>query len=1194
MASKRIFINFGRLLAATIVVTGLFASEHRGVVQTGGLPVPGATVTATMGDKKVVTTTDDNGVYVFPDLADGVWTIRVEMLGFAPVTREVGVMAEAPPSPPLELKMLSADAMKTAVAAALAPSSAAPAPAAPAPSTPAPSTPAPAAAVTAPAAPAPTVAPATSASETPAKSSTPTSRGSNTQSANNTQNGGNRPSLRQAIQQQQRGGGFQRADVNTTGDANSLEADSSMNLAASDVAQSAGDAMMVNGSVSSGLDMPQQNDWGMGRGGMEGFGGPGGMGPGGFGMGGPGGGDMAGAGGDGGGRGGRGGPGGGPGGGGPGMMGMRGGGPGGFGGGFPGGGRGMGGPGGRGGRGGRGNPNSFGNGRRNQRPRYNANLAFILDNSALDARNFSLSGADTPKPATSNLRITGSVGGPLKIPHLLSGNHTTFFLNYQSTRARNGTTQSGLVPTAAERNGDFSQVLDRQTQLPVTIPFPGNVIPQSMISSQALGLLSYYPLPNVFGNPLYNYQVSLVGVTNQDNVNARISQTFNAKHQINGGVGYQRADGQTPSIFLYNGANTAYSTNHQSAVSANASYIYHFTTHLINTLGYNFSRNTQTTTPFFANKFNLSQQLGITGNDQDPNFWGPPSLSFGNSGFFSLSDGIKNLNRQQTGALSDNILWTRGKHEFHFGGDFRRIQSNPISEANPRGTFQFNGVAYGNDFADFLLGVPDTSSIAYGNADKYFRNSWLDAYVTDVWRIGTQWSLNIGVRWEYQVPITELYGRLVNLSVDQNYTGYSTVCGAAINGCTPGSSLGFNNALVRTNPHEIQPRIGVAWRPFPKHSTRVNAGYGIYYNTSVYQQIASQMAQQSPLSTTLSDSNLRSPLTLANGFPVQVVKPITTFAIDPNFALGYLHYWQLQVQQSLPASFVSTFTYAGNKGTHQIQQFVPNSAPSGITYPCISAANPCPNNLIYETSGGNSELQMFSAQLQRRFRSGISGNAIYTLAKDIDDASVGGGGRAGGSGGGGSIIAQNWLDLNAERANSSLVRRHSLTMMAQYSSGMGARGGALLKGFKGTLLKDWTLTTNITISSGPFLTPIIVSRTLGGSAITGPLRAEYSGAPVFIDGVLNPLAFTTPLAGQYGNAGRDTITGPMTFGMNASAGRTFRLGERRNVDIRFDARNVLNHVNFGGYNTTVGSTQFGALQSPNAMRAFTATLRFRF
>ena len=85
-----------------------------------------------------------------------------------------------------------------------------------------------------------------------------------------------------------------------------------------------------------------------------------------------------------------------------------------------------------------------------------------------------------------------------------------------------------------------------------------------------------------------------------------------------------------------------------------------------------------------------------------------------------------------------------------------------------------------------------------------------------------------------------------------------------------------------------------------------------------------------------------------------------------------------------------------------------------------------------------------------------------------------------------------------------------------------------------------------------------------------------------------------PDAADYGDVGRDTIVGPTTFGLNGSAGRVFRVGERKNIDLRFDGNNILNHVNFGSYNTTVGSTQFGILQSPNAMRSFSATLRFRF
>src|SRR5882724_5341151 len=114
MAAKPIYIHLGRFIVACIAVTGLLASEHHGIVKSGGLPVPGVTVIATMGDKKVATTTDDNGAYGFPNLEDGVWTLNIEMLGFAKITRDVGIAPEAP-SPRWDLKLLPADAMKAAV-----------------------------------------------------------------------------------------------------------------------------------------------------------------------------------------------------------------------------------------------------------------------------------------------------------------------------------------------------------------------------------------------------------------------------------------------------------------------------------------------------------------------------------------------------------------------------------------------------------------------------------------------------------------------------------------------------------------------------------------------------------------------------------------------------------------------------------------------------------------------------------------------------------------------------------------------------------------------------------------------------------------------------------------------------------------------------------------------------------------------
>src|ERR1017187_6088222 len=125
MAANRFYTSIGRLLlVACVVVMGLMASEHHGNVKSGGLPVPGASVTATQGDKKVLTTTDENGFYAFPELADGVWTISVDMLGFEKVSREIGIAADAP-SPLWDLKMQSLEAMT-------APPPPPPAPAAPA------------------------------------------------------------------------------------------------------------------------------------------------------------------------------------------------------------------------------------------------------------------------------------------------------------------------------------------------------------------------------------------------------------------------------------------------------------------------------------------------------------------------------------------------------------------------------------------------------------------------------------------------------------------------------------------------------------------------------------------------------------------------------------------------------------------------------------------------------------------------------------------------------------------------------------------------------------------------------------------------------------------------------------------------------------------------------------------------------
>jgi hypothetical protein len=169
----------------------------------------------------------------------------------------------------------------------------------------------------------------------------------------------------------------------------------------------------------------------------------------------------------------------------------------------------------------------------------------------------------------------------------------------------------------------------------------------------------------------------------------------------------------------------------------------------------------------------------------------------------------------------------------------------------------------------------------------------------------------------------------------------------------------------------------------------------------------------------------------------------------------------------------------------------------------------------------------------------------------------------------------------------------------QYSTAVGRGGGMLIQGWKGTVLKDWTLTNAISVGSGMPLTPTVggVRSTTTGTGITGSLRADATGLPVNAAASGQPfnyLAFALPANGLWGNAGRDTITGPTQFSLNGSLGRTFRVTERKSIDLRFDATNALNHVTFRSFNTTIGSNTLGLLSGPSNMRSMTATLRFRF
>jgi hypothetical protein len=840
---------------------------------------------------------------------------------------------------------------------------------------------------------------------------------------------------------------------------------------------------------------------------------------------------------------------------------------------------------------------AFGNRRNGSKSLYNGGLSFILDNSALNARPFSITGQDTAKAAYNRITAGFTFGGPIRLPHLIR-NGPNFFIAYEWTRNDTATTQPALVPDTKERVGDFSGKTNSAGQ-PLQIydpgtgqPFPGNIV---AVKPQAQALLKLYPLANYAGGSRYNFQAPLISSTHQDSLQTRLDKSIGRRDTVYGRFAFQSSRGGSSSIFGFTDQTNSF------GLKSGINWSHRFNSHWSTVVGYQFSRLSVDITPFWKNRANVSGQVGITGNNQDAVNWGPPTLNFVN--IVGLSDAQSSFNRSRTDGLTFSATWNHSTHNVTMGGDFRRQSYNDLFQQDPRGTFTFTGKATqgtaagsGSDFADFLLGVPDTSSIAFGNADKYLRQSVYDAYIADDWRITSTFTANIGLRWEYGAPITELKGRLVNLDIAQGFSAATPVLASAPKGPLTGES--FPTSLVRPDKRSWEPRIGISWRPLAGSSMVVRAGYGIYSDTSVYQATTLKLAQQAPLSKSLSVQNSAAcPLTLANGFNQCGSTTSSTFAVDPNFRVGYAQTWQLAVQRDLPLAMQMTATYLGIKGTRGVQQFLPNSYPIGGISPCPS----CPLGFIYRTSNGNSTRESGQLQLRRRLRSGFTATALYVFSKSIDnDAQLGGQGASAATSTADAtafaVTAQNWRDLSAERGLSSFDQRHTLSLQTQYTSGMGSGGGTLMSGWRGRLLKEWTVQTAITASSGLPETPRLIA-TVPGTGVTGTIRGDYTGASISSAPAglfLNPAAFKAPIAGQWGSARRNSITGPGQFNLNTSLSRTFRFKTRYNLDLQVDATNLLNHVVYTAWNTIVASTQFGLPLQANVMRSLQTTFRLRF
>ncbi len=859
-----------------------------------------------------------------------------------------------------------------------------------------------------------------------------------------------------------------------------------------------------------------------------------------------------------------------------------------------------------------GGPGGFGGGGRGMR-NFNVNkphgsIFYSFNGSPLDAEPFSLNGQPEEKASYGQSRFGATIGGPLNIPHIYHGGTKTFFFaNYTGTHGGNPYDVFSTVPTQAERSGNFSGSAVQLVNPATHTPFANNQLPS--INPVASAILPFIPLPNLPGT-VRNFHFVSEAPTSSDNISIRINHNFGAdqgmlggarriarqqqrqqqqnggkdqkkekskwSHSVNGGLSFTRVNNDLLNPFpALGGRLNTHNYNANAGYTAVKGLF-------LNSLRFNYNRSNPSTVNHFTGVSNIESQLGINGVSQLPNDFGLPSLTFAPE-FSGLQDTSPQFRLTQNFSFSDSMSLTHGKHGWTWGGDFRHQLIDVNNAPNARGTFVFTGDATGLAFADFLMGFPQQTSAQFGGDNYHFRANSFDVFGQDNWRAFKALSFNLGLRYEYVAPMTELSGKLTNLDVASGFTAVAPVLPGQVG---PLTGIHYSNSLINPDRNNFAPRVGLAWKPFSK--TVVRSGYSINYNLGQYGSMATQLGFQPPFAFTETNTAPNpTALTLENGFPASTKAVTNSYAVDPNYRLAYVQSWNLNIQQEVKGDMVINVGYTGAKGTHLDIVRAPSLDSNGIL---LNNAQP----FLFESSNGSSILHSGSLRVRKRMRHGFQLGGTYTYSKSIDNASSIGGSAV--------VVAQNDLDLAAERGLSSFDQRHRFTADYYYQLPFGKEKKWLHgDSWQDKFFGGFAFQGNITLASGfPFSPRIFGSLTDLNRGANGSLRPDVvAGQSIQLSspGIqewFNTAAFTAPAPGQFGAAGRNIIEGPGAIGFDMAFSKTIQVKEMQSLELRISATNVFNHANFAGIDATLGSPTFGQVISVGSMRKAQLVARYRF
>ncbi len=825
-----------------------------------------------------------------------------------------------------------------------------------------------------------------------------------------------------------------------------------------------------------------------------------------------------------------------------------------------------------------------------------------LRSDRFSARNF----FDVAKSPLLSNQFGATLGGPVVIPRIYTGKDRTFFLlSWETLRQSSGANNLSEVPTALERSGDFSRSVDA-TGRPVVVDdplngaaFPGNRIPVSRLDPVALRVVPYYPLPNSL-NPTDNYHADASSHTDWNSLLLKLDEHVGEKDTIS----FRYVTRPNETMNPYSGGATGLFGSHANTrpTLAGLTYTRVFGPALVNEFRVGFVRMRDHEQSNYAGQ-NIDSQLGLPAAVAPPQLFGFPSFTVlnlatvGDSTSLPLDFTVNNYE------AADSVSWVHGRHLLKFGGDVLRTQFFQQLNSNTNGAFNFLGRWSSVPFADFLLGLPDSTSRQSSSSPAYLFSTDAGLFVQDQFAVNSRLTLNFGLRYEMMRPPYEKYGRMSSFVPELGMVAIASeatipdlaqrVADAGLTGhVTTAAQAGLPNSLVYPNDLNFAPRFGFAFRPSGKSNLVVRGGYGIYYADSLLNPVRNDLTNVYPFAVSQTFNRVSGQpgaLTLEDPFPAKLaslpgVTNANGFELHPR--PQYLQSYSLSVERQLDAVTVIDVEYAGSRGTHLERQYDLNQPFRSAALELLNGTFPRPFNsfgtIDFYSFGSNSVYNSGSLTLRRSFRNGFFYGLTYVYSKSIDDASQISGNSTGDYPG-----AQDSRDLRAERGRSDWDTGHSLMMFGSYA--LPSRGAAWLRG--------WQISTTARLYTGQPFTPRVGNANLNLGEANRPDRLSQGTLPdPSVSEWFNLAAFPVVPAGafRFGNSGRNILDGPGSATVNAALSKNFRLRDLASAQLRCEAINVFNRANFGLPVDLVDAKNAGQLVSADPGRALQFGLRLRF